>query len=166
MRLSTIDVGSNTVRLLVADVLDGATWRVVDQDQTITRLGEGLARSGALGEAPMARTLAVVRGYVERGVRLGARDIRIVATSAVREASNGRAFASAVEQATGRRGDVVSGEAEARLTLPGVRYGLGALAGPPPSFGFWGGGARGGSGPNHAAPGPRWPSRPRRPPPG
>src|SRR2546426_10006514 len=79
MRLSTIDVGSNTVRLLVADVLDGATWRGVDQDQKITRLGEGLARSGALGEAPMARTLAVVRGYVERGVRLRGRDIRLVA---------------------------------------------------------------------------------------
>ena len=139
MRLSTIDVGSNTVRLLVADVLDGATWRVVDQDQTITRLGEGLARSGALGEAPMARTLAVVHGYVERGVRLGARDIRIVATSAVREASNGRAFAAAVEQATGRRVDVVSGEAEARLTLRGVRHGLGALAGPVLVFDIGGG---------------------------
>src|SRR2546428_10293506 len=134
MRLSTIDVGSNTVRLLVADVLDGATWRVVDQDQTITRLGERLARSGALGEAPMARTLAVVRGYVERGVRLGARDIRIVATSAVREASNGRAFAAAVEQATGRRVDVVSREAEARLTLPGLRFRRRTLAGSPLPF--------------------------------
>ena len=139
MRLSTIDVGSNTVRLLVADVLGSATWQVVDQDQTITRLGEGLAHSGALGQAPMARTLAVVGGYVERGARLGARDIHIVATSAVREASNGRAFASAVEQATGRRVDVVSGEAEARLTLRGVRHGLGALAGPVLVFDIGGG---------------------------
>src|SRR2546426_10414077 len=87
----------------------------------------------------MARTLAVVRGYVERGVRRGARDIRIVATSAVREASNGRAFAAAVEQATGRRVDVVSGEAEARLTLRGVRHGLGALAGPGFVFDIGGG---------------------------
>src|SRR3989454_12241548 len=87
----------------------------------------------------MARTRAVVSGYVERGARLGARDIHIVATSAVREASNGRAFASAVEQATGRRVDVVSGEAEARLTLRGVRYGLGALAGPVLVFDIGGG---------------------------
>src|SRR2546427_3473212 len=87
----------------------------------------------------MARTLAVVSGYVERGARLGARDIHIVATSAVREASNGRAFASAVEQATGRRVDVVSGEAEARLTLRGVRYGLGALGGPVLVFDIGGG---------------------------
>src|SRR5207253_2481151 len=86
MRLCAIDVGSNTVRLLVADVIGAGTWRVADQDQTITRLGENLASAGALGEAPMARTLAVISGYVERGARLGASDIRIVATSAVREA--------------------------------------------------------------------------------
>ena len=139
MRLATIDVGSNTVRLLVADVLGAATWRVVDQDQTVTRLGEGLAHSGLLGEAPMARTLAAIRAYIERGVGLGARDIHIAATSAVREASNGRAFASAIEAATGRRVDVVSGETEARLTLRGVRCALGALAGSVLTFDIGGG---------------------------
>src|SRR6267378_2658798 len=139
MRLCAIDVGSNTVRLLVADVIGAGTWRIADQDQTITRLGENLARTGALGEAPMARTLAAVSGYVERGARLGASDIRIVATSAVREASNGRAFAVAVERATGRRVDVVSGEVEARLTLQGVRHGLGPLSGPVLTFDIGGG---------------------------
>jgi exopolyphosphatase / guanosine-5'-triphosphate,3'-diphosphate pyrophosphatase len=139
VRLATIDVGSNTVRLLVADVLDAPTWRVVDQDQTVTRLGEGLAHSGRLGEAPMARTLAAVRAYVERGVGLGARDVRVVATSAVREASNGRAFAAAIEAATGQRVDVVSGETEARLTLRGVRCGLGPLAGSMLTFDIGGG---------------------------
>jgi exopolyphosphatase/guanosine-5'-triphosphate,3'-diphosphate pyrophosphatase len=139
LRLATIDVGSNTVRLLVADVLGAATWRVVDQDQTVTRLGEGLAHSGRLGEAPMARTLAAVRAYVERGGGLGARDVHIVATSAVREASNGRAFATAIEAATGRRVDVVSGETEARLTLRGVRCGLGALTGSMLTFDIGGG---------------------------
>jgi exopolyphosphatase / guanosine-5'-triphosphate,3'-diphosphate pyrophosphatase len=139
MRLATIDVGSNTVRLLVADVLGAATWRVVDQDQTVTRLGEGLAHSGLLGEAPMARTLAAIRAYVERGGGLGARDIHIAATSAVREASNGRAFVSAIEAATGRRVDVVSGETEARLTLRGVRCALGALAGSVLTFDIGGG---------------------------
>jgi len=139
MRLCAIDVGSNTVRLLVADVVGAGTWRIADQDQTITRLGENLARTGALGEAPMARTLAAVSGYVERGVRLGASDIRIVATSAVREASNGLVFAAAVENATGRRVDVVSGEVEARLTLQGVRHGLGPLSGPVLTFDIGGG---------------------------
>ncbi len=139
VRLSAIDVGSNTVRLLVADVLGDGTWRIADQDQTITRLGENLARTGTLGEAPMARTLAAVKGYVERAIGLGAADTRIVATSAVREAANGPSFATAVERATGRRVDVVSGEVEARLTLLGVRHGLGRLSGPVLTFDIGGG---------------------------
>ena len=139
MRLATIDLGSNTVRLLVADVLGAATWQVVAQDQTVTRLGEGLARSGRLGEAPMARTLAAVRAFVERSVELGVGDVHIVATSAVREATNGRAFAAAIEAATGRRVDVVSGETEARLTLRGVRCALGALTGSLLTFDIGGG---------------------------
>ena len=139
MRLGAIDVGSNTVRLIVAEAVDAATWRIAHQDQTITRLGEGLARTGLLGEAPMARTLAAVSDYVEHATRLGAGDVRIVATSAVREARNGRAFAGAVERATGRRVDIVSGEEEARLTLRGVRHGLGALTGPVLTFDIGGG---------------------------
>src|SRR6185369_9615287 len=139
MRLGAIDVGSNTVRLLVADVIGDGTWRIADQDQAITRLGENLARTGALGEAPMARTLAAVSDYVARAQRLGASRTRIVATSAVREASNGRAFAAEVERATGRRVEVVSGEIEARLTLLGVRHGLGPLPGPMLTFDIGGG---------------------------
>ena len=139
MRLCAIDVGSNTVRLLVADVTGVATWRIVDQDQTITRLGENLARTGSLGEAPMARTLAALKGYVERATRLGVSDIRIVATSAVREAANGSAFAAVVERATGRRVDVVSGDVEAHFTLLGVRHGLGRLSGPVLTFDIGGG---------------------------
>ena len=139
MRLCAIDVGSNTVRLLVADVIGDEPWRIAEQDQTITRLGENLARTGALGEAPMARTLAAVSDYVARAQRLGASRIRIVATSAVREASNGRAFAAEVERACGRRVEVVSGEVEARLTLLGVRHGLGRLPGLMLTFDIGGG---------------------------
>jgi len=139
MRLSAIDVGSNTVRLLVAEVSGGDTWRAVREHQTITRLGENLARTGVLADAPMARTLTAVKDYVAQAERLGATRIRIVATSAVREARNGRAFAAAVEQAIGRRVEVVSGEVEARLTLLGVRHGLGRLSGPVLTFDIGGG---------------------------
>jgi len=139
MRVSTIDLGSNTVRLLVADVEGPGRWRVVAEDQTVTRLGEGLAATGALGEAPMARTLAVVSDYAARGAALGAMELRIVATSAVREAANGSLFAAAVERATGRRVQVVSGEDEARLVLLGVRHGVGPLAGPVVVFDIGGG---------------------------
>lgn len=129
MRFATIDLGSNTVRLLVAEPGTTRRWRVIDHDQCVTRLGEGLARSGALGEVPMARTASVVAAYVDRATRLGAREVRIVATSAVREARNGAAFAASVARVTGRRVEVVSGEDEARLTLRGVACGLGVLGG-------------------------------------
>jgi exopolyphosphatase/guanosine-5'-triphosphate,3'-diphosphate pyrophosphatase len=139
MRVSTIDVGSNTVRLLVADVVGVAGWTVVDQHQTVTRLGEGLGAAGALGEAPMARTLAVVSDYVARAERLAASRVRVVATSAVREATNGSVFVAAVERAVGRRVEVVSGEEEARLMLRGVRSGLRGLDGTIVTFDIGGG---------------------------
>src|SRR5439155_1480643 len=91
------------------------TWKIVDARQTVTRLGEGLAAAGALGDAPMARTLAVVSDYVARAERLAAARVRMVATSAVREATNGRAFVAAVERATGRR------ERELPPTIRGAR---------------------------------------------
>lgn len=125
MRVATIDLGSNTVRLLVADVEPARRgWRVVEADQRVTRLGEGLAAGGRLGPAPVERTAATVREYVERARRAGAERVAIVATSAVREAANGRDFAAALERATGERVRVVSGEDEAALTLAGVLSGL------------------------------------------
>ena len=75
-RLATIDLGSNTVRYLLVEVDAGQAWRIVDRDQRVTRLGEGLAAAGALGEAPMARTGAAVREYAERARRLGAVEVR------------------------------------------------------------------------------------------
>jgi len=128
-RLATIDLGSNTVRYLLVEV-DGAGWRALDQDQRVTRLGQGLAAAGRLGEAPMERAAAAVVEYAERARRLGAEVVRIVATSAVREAVNGRDFAAALEGAAGARVSIVSGDDEARLTVRGVLAGLRDLAPP------------------------------------
>jgi exopolyphosphatase/guanosine-5'-triphosphate,3'-diphosphate pyrophosphatase len=138
-RLATIDLGSNTVRYLLVEVDAGAPWRIVDQDQRVTRLGEGLAAAGRLGEGPMIRTAAAVRAYAERARRLGAGEVRVVATSAVREAVNGRAFADRVEQATGISVAVVSGEDEARLTIRGVLAGSPSLVAPLLVFDIGGG---------------------------
>jgi exopolyphosphatase/guanosine-5'-triphosphate,3'-diphosphate pyrophosphatase len=125
MRLATIDLGSNTVRLLVAEVERGARrWRVIEADQRVTRLGEGVATTGRLGEAPATRTTAVVCEYVDRARRAGAERVSIVATSAVREAVNGQEFAAALARATGEPVSVVSGDDEAALTLAGVLGGL------------------------------------------
>jgi exopolyphosphatase / guanosine-5'-triphosphate,3'-diphosphate pyrophosphatase len=129
VRLASIDLGSNTVRLLVAEIEGPGVWRLVDQDQQVTRLGEGLSASGRLGAAPMARTIDTVLAYVDRAARGHARDVRIVATSAVREAANGRDFADELGRRTGQRVQVISGEDEARLTLRGVVHGLGGAPG-------------------------------------
>jgi exopolyphosphatase/guanosine-5'-triphosphate,3'-diphosphate pyrophosphatase len=139
VRLASIDVGSNTVRFLAIDSDGAVPWRVIDHDQEVTRLGEALASHGVLGERPMARTRAVVERYVTRGVRVGASHIRIVATSAVRRAANGAAFAAALARVTGCRVDVISGEEEARLTLRGVIAGLGPLCGTIVGFDIGGG---------------------------
>jgi exopolyphosphatase/guanosine-5'-triphosphate,3'-diphosphate pyrophosphatase len=137
MRRATIDLGSNTVRLLVADLEAGTRgWRVIDADQRVTRLGEGLTASGRIAEAAAARTAAAVGEYVTRARRAGAERVAIVATSAVREAANGRAFAAALERATGERVTVVSGSEEAALTLAGVLAGLDARDGAAPVLVF------------------------------
>jgi exopolyphosphatase/guanosine-5'-triphosphate,3'-diphosphate pyrophosphatase len=126
MRLAAIDLGSNTVHLLVADAGPGGVdWRVVESDQRVTRLGEGLAASGRLGVAPTERTATVVVEYVARARAAGAERVGIVATSAVREAVNQAEFVAMLERATGERVRVISGEEEAALTLAGVLHGLG-----------------------------------------
>ncbi len=125
MRQATIDLGTNTVRLLVADVEPGArVWRVVVAEQRVTRLGQGQAATGSLAEAAAARTATVVGEYVARARQAGAERLAIVATGAVRESANGREFAARLEHMTGERVRIVSGDEEAALTLAGV------LAGP------------------------------------
>jgi exopolyphosphatase / guanosine-5'-triphosphate,3'-diphosphate pyrophosphatase len=139
-RFATIDLGTNTVRLLVADVGPGsAGWREVLAEQRVTRLGEGLRGSGVLGAQAVARTAAAVSAYVRRAHAAGAARIAIVATSAMREAANGRAFAAELERATGVAVRVISGDEEARLTLAGVGAALGALRGVSVTFDIGGG---------------------------
>jgi exopolyphosphatase/guanosine-5'-triphosphate,3'-diphosphate pyrophosphatase len=128
MRLAAIDLGSNTVHLLIADVGPGASsWEVVASDQRVTRLGEGLAASGRLGVAPMERSASAVVDYVARARAAGATRAAIVATSAVREAANRADFVAMLEHATGERVRVVTGDEEAALTLAGVLHGLDGL---------------------------------------
>lgn len=141
MRLATIDLGSNTVRLLVADVQApvGTGWRAVDQDQRVTRLAEGLAASGWLAEGAMARTRATVVDFVRRARAAGAARIEVVATSAVREAVNGAAFAAALTETTGATVRVISGSEEAHLTVRGALHALAPIDAPSIVFDIGGG---------------------------
>jgi exopolyphosphatase/guanosine-5'-triphosphate,3'-diphosphate pyrophosphatase len=129
-RLATVDLGTNTVRLLVVESV-GGVWRPLHQTQRVTRLGEGQAATGRLLPEPMQRTAATVAEFARAARGWGAGAVRIVATSAVREAVNREEFVATVEAASGERVHVVSGEDEARLTLKGVTSGLPGLG---PSF--------------------------------
>jgi exopolyphosphatase/guanosine-5'-triphosphate,3'-diphosphate pyrophosphatase len=139
-RVAAIDLGTNTVRLLVADVASSAAgWRTVLAEQRVTRLGEGFRATGALGQAAAARTAAAVQDYVARARAAGAERVAIAATSAVRDAANGHAFVRDLERATGVGVRVISGEEEARLTLAGILAALGPLPGVMLAFDIGGG---------------------------
>ena len=124
--LATVDLGTNTVRLLVVGP-DGPAWRTLHQTQRVTRLGEGQGDTGRLRPEPMRRTAATVSEFARAARALGAARVRIVATSAVREAANREEFVARLEREAGERVEVVSGEEEARLTLKGVISGLPGL---------------------------------------
>jgi exopolyphosphatase / guanosine-5'-triphosphate,3'-diphosphate pyrophosphatase len=127
-RLAAIDLGTNTVRLLVVEA-SGAEWRGLHAEQRVTRLGEGQAGTGILQPTAMWRTAEVVAAFCRRAEELGVHDVRIVGTSAVREAQNGAEFLAQVLSSSGRQVRVISGEEEARLTLLGVTQGLPVLKG-------------------------------------
>ena len=121
---AAIDIGTNTVRLLVAETVGPDDYTVLHEEQQITRLGEGLRSTGVLQDAPRRRSLTVLRRFADLARSLKAAEIAAVATSAVREARNGQEFVAEVWREAGLALRVIDGEEEARLTLLGVRHGL------------------------------------------
>ncbi|MCZ6450699.1 MAG: Ppx/GppA family phosphatase, partial [Deltaproteobacteria bacterium] len=91
-RLATIDVGTNTILLLVAELGKKGGFRFIEDRAEITRLGEGVDRSGLLGEGGQERTLEVLRGYCERCRSLNVEEIDVAGTSALRDARNAGDF--------------------------------------------------------------------------
>lgn len=117
VRIAAIDIGSNSVRQIIADVSPTGQIRVVDEMKTMPRLGEGLESAGAMGQTAVDAALAAVQRMVMLARQMGAARIEIVATSAVRDSSNGPEFAAQVERDTGLPVRVLSGEAEALLSF-------------------------------------------------
>lgn len=117
VRLGAIDIGTNSIRLVVAEVEPDGRYRVLDEEREMTRLGHGLFARGRLLSEPMEHSLAALAkmSAVAKGFEVS--ELRAVATSAVREATNGRAFCQEIRRRCGMRVDIISGEEEAQLTL-------------------------------------------------
>lgn len=119
MRVAVVDIGTNSTRLLVADA-DADGVEQVDRRSIVTRLGEGLERTGELGEAPRARVFAVLDEYAAAMDEHGAEVRTAVLTSAVRDAANGSQFLSEVRTRYDLEADTITGDEEARLTFLGA----------------------------------------------
>jgi exopolyphosphatase/guanosine-5'-triphosphate,3'-diphosphate pyrophosphatase len=119
MRRAVIDIGTNTVKLLVADVSRGQVVSITAKDRT-TRLGEGVDGSRKFLPAAMARTVQAIQDYLAEAKGLGATDFRALATSAARDAANRNEFFDRVERECGLRIELISGEREAELIFRGV----------------------------------------------
>ncbi|UXX94977.1 Ppx/GppA family phosphatase [Streptomyces sp. AD2-2] len=120
-RVAAVDCGTNSIRLLVADV-DPATGHLVDLDRrmTIVRLGQGVDKTGRLAPEALERTFAACRDYAAVIKELGAERLRFVATSASRDASNRDDFVRGVMDILGVEPEVVTGDEEAELSFTGA----------------------------------------------
>lgn len=114
-RIAAIDIGSNSIRQIVADVSATGSIRIVDEMKSMPRLGEGIEETGALGRAAIDTGVTSVQRMVVLARKLGAERIEIVATSAVRDASNATDFTGRILEDTGIAVRVLSGEEEALL---------------------------------------------------
>lgn len=118
-RVAAIDCGTNSIRLLVSDIVGERKTDVV-RDMRIVRLGQDVDKTGHLAEEAIARTLSATREFASLITMLGADSIRFCATSAARDADNAEEFSDAIEGILGVRPIVLSGEEEAHASFLGA----------------------------------------------
>ena len=118
-RRAVVDVGTNSVKLLVADV-EGREVRPIREDSKQTRLGEGFYETHQLQPEPIAKTAQAVKDFAKEARDLKAASVRVIATSAARDAVNPQALISAIEAAAGLKVEIISGEQEAEWAFHGV----------------------------------------------
>jgi exopolyphosphatase/guanosine-5'-triphosphate,3'-diphosphate pyrophosphatase len=118
-RVAAVDLGTNSTRLLVADVEDGRVGEIERQTR-VTRLGEGVDRRGRLLPLPIARVRNVLSDFRRLVESLGAEQTLAIATSAIRDAENGEAFLGEIEWSYGFATQLLSGHDEALMTFRGV----------------------------------------------
>jgi len=121
-RLAALDVGTNTIRTIVAQVNGAGGFRVLDDEKETVRLGEGLSQSGVIGPAAWERARLALTRMKKIIAGYGVEAVDAVATSAVRKASNGAAFVAAMAAEAGLTIRVISGEEEAALAALSARH--------------------------------------------
>lgn len=126
-RVAAIDIGTNSVLLLIAEVRGDELVPLVEE-ATITRLGEGVDRTRRLADGAVARTLACLGAYAATIAAHQVTAVDVVGTSAMRDAEGGDAFRDRAEELLGVRPRVVSGDEEAQLTFEGALVGIGREA--------------------------------------
>ena len=124
MRVAAIDIGTNTVLVLVAERDPSGQLVAVEEHATITRLGEGVDKTRTLAPAAIERTNAALDRYAAIVARLGATRIDVVGTSAMRDAGGGEAVRAHVKSKLGVEARTISGDEEARLTFAGALSGI------------------------------------------
>ena len=124
-----MDCGTNSVRLLVADV-DGSVKTDVLREMRVVRLGQGVDRTGELAPEALERTRSALREYAARCRELGVERVRMVATSATRDAANRDLFRAMVLEVLEVEPEVISGDEEAALSFDGATRGLDPALGP------------------------------------
>src|SRR5215510_6608451 len=120
---AAIDAGSNAIRIQIASVEQPGTYKIIEQDRRPARLGHGVFETGALDPESRAEALDALKRFKSTADKHGAKTIRAVATSAMREAKDGAAFIQEAE-ALGLNLEVLSEEDEARLISLGILSGL------------------------------------------
>jgi exopolyphosphatase/guanosine-5'-triphosphate,3'-diphosphate pyrophosphatase len=120
-RLAAIDIGSNSVRLLVAEPLRGGNYRILDEEREPTRLGRTLSSTGRLDAESIRRTLSALRSFKQIAAGFQVDELRTIATCAVREAANGAEFCRRAKEEIGINVEVISADKEARLAFYSVQ---------------------------------------------
>jgi exopolyphosphatase / guanosine-5'-triphosphate,3'-diphosphate pyrophosphatase len=120
MRVAVVDIGTNSTRLLIADVEPGGGVAERYRESIVTRLGEGVEATGRLGEEPEARVFAALEHYAAEIAAHACEASAAVMTSAVRDAANGAEFAATVRDRFGLEGRTLSGDEEAAFTYAGA----------------------------------------------
>jgi exopolyphosphatase/guanosine-5'-triphosphate,3'-diphosphate pyrophosphatase len=137
VRTAAVDCGTNSIRLLIADIYTGSAGQegselsALERRMKIVRLGEGVDRTGRLSPAAIDRTITALREYAALIREYGATKVRMVATSASRDAENAADFTRQVKEVLGVASEVVSGDEEAALSFDGATRELGPDAGAP-----------------------------------